>query len=1081
METIKTELAALIFLAVLVQAAAAYECNASTLGWWTLNESTGTNFINSCNTGNLTTDTATVTHQITGVFNWAANTSGASGHINVGKLNLTVPGTSNNTGTATAFINASGQNPSNNRRAILGKLNNVGGEANGLHVILLDVNATYKQLQCYVNATNIDMGLYVPYGGASPWMFVACVYNGTHMKGYVNNTNATIAYAGGTFGNGAYNYSIGAWGEYVPGNWAMLYGSEDEITLWNAALTDTQINNIRYYGNITGLYSPPTGTIGCNITLDSPATGYHSNDATPEVWFTPTCYQSMATTCYPYTNDTSTTSWPNCTPVNGTSCSATLRYPLLANLPDGNYSWYVNCSNGTVTNSSATRSLVIDTALPVVMIGTPTANQNFKNGSTNNLNINCTDNYAWNFTAEIYNNANSSIVATYNNGTTSYGNTTYTLINQFTSTLAMGQYWLNATCMDSHTKKEWKADQITNDQLSIKIKKDGKWLELEFENQTTTTYENLTDRIKWSFTATINDNGNIREVVKLKCDDPLYLLNASNAHFVCGNYWTDFQDLYDQGYTFEINQINDQKYKVKIKKNNAGEPGDTILLDPATGGLNTGYALANFTITTPTVTLISPLNLTNYWCAVPPCNITFYYNATNIVPMTQAWLLGNFSGTWQSNATNTTILNNSVYNYFTISLGYGTYLWNVNASDGTSNGTAPANLTLTIGNVSFFICNGSGFPILNFTFGDEENQTAMAADFLGTFNIYNPTRTANLTLNISANDTRNATICINPNGTYLIDSFQLYNSNGTGYEQRAYFLVNASINTSTIQNITLYLLESYLTAQISVTLRDESGVPIGNTYLYFDRYYVGENLYRTVAMSRTSADTGEASTYLRPNDAWYRITIVKDFETITTYTSRQIPCDPAYTSCPLTLTATLHETGEWYSYAIGDTNVWSHPCTWTNATLTLSCSWLDTTGLAKYGRLQMWWIGLFTPVQVCDTNSTGTSGTILCTLAAGANGTYNYIFTIHHSEETTIDSNNIYINSPAMFAAIGIFPALILFLTLCFVGSWNPAISLGLGFVGLIAAFMMGLLDINTTAIVAIGVLIGMAIYKMRT
>lgn len=483
---------------------------------------------------------------------------------------------------------------------------------------------------------------------------------------------------------------------------------------------------------------------------------------------------------------------------------------------------------------------------------------------------------------------------------------------------------------------------------------------------------------------------------------------------------------------------------------------------------------------TPTVTLIYPADQTVI-CYETPCNVTFQFTVNDDDVLGSATSYVNISG-WTAQNANYTV-STSGTNYLTSSLGnFNNYTWNINVSDSDGwTATSTTNYTLLFVKPSLVACGGGNTTVaLEFCFYDEEDQAARFGDMGVAFWVFNTDRTLNVTYNFTWNDTNCTTVCIWPtDASFLVDSFQTYEDNGTSYDPRAYFLDNATISNVT-QNISLYLLESTLGTQISITLQDEGGLGVGEALIYFSRYYPGENLYRTIAMVKTSEDSGEASTYLRPNDAWHRITIVADHEVIGTYPARQIPCDPAYTSCPLTLSVVIGETGEWFSYITGFPNAWAEPCTYNETGRTLACSWVSTTGLMKYTRLRLWYFGVFNKTLICDTNTTTTSGTLLCSIPLTYNGTFNYLFAAHFAQEVTIDSGMIEMPTTATFAAIGLLPTLLLFLALAFAGLWNPTVSIVLGYIALVAAWAMMLLNIEIVALVALGVVVGMIAYKMR-
>jgi len=423
---------------------------------------------------------------------------------------------------------------------------------------------------------------------------------------------------------------------------AYANGYIDDVWTFNTVLNSTEINNLFLYGNTTGPVA--IDYVGCTINLETPTDNYHNNSAYNTFTGNLTCYQDMADNCTLYAWGIGSAFGTNTTLTNNSKFQITNN----ASWNDDTWTWQFNCTNGTQENASVQYDLIIDTVNPVALINAPANWTSYEWTSSNQVDLSCQDDYMYNMTADIY-NADGTVWRTNVNNTDSYGNITYALTYEFTSNMSIGDYWVNLTCMDSHTKKKWKADEIVTGNMLFKVKKDGKWVTLDWDNASLPTYTELEDRIKWGFDATINSNGNIRETVKIKCDVPLYLINKENAHFICGSNWIDFQDLADQGYTFTYEQVNEQKWRVKIKKNNVGAPGTTIYLDPAVGGLNMGQAFANFSITytPPVITYdnaatnytLNDLHYTNITCT----NGTGTANLTN---MTIAFYYPNGTLTW---------------------------------------------------------------------------------------------------------------------------------------------------------------------------------------------------------------------------------------------------------------------------------------------------------------------------------------------------------------------------------------------------------------------------------------------------
>ncbi len=83
-------------------------------------------------------------------------------------------------------------------------------------------------------------------------------------------------------------------------------------------------------------------------------------------------------------------------------------------------------------------------------------------------------------------------------------------------------------------------------------------------------------------------------------------------------------------------------------------------------------------------------------------------------------------------------------------------------------------------------------------------------------------------------------------------------------------------------------------------LKDNYYAGVADAYVDFMRYSPASNTYYTVAMLKTDAN-GQGTTYIRPNDVWFKISAKKDLEILSIFSPQTIPCDPAASFCTLEL------------------------------------------------------------------------------------------------------------------------------------------------------------------------------------
>ena len=169
------------------------------------------------------------------------------------------------------------------------------------------------------------------------------------------------------------------------------------------------------------------------FTLTSPASGYNSSSNTPSFNFTATG-NVTAYNCTLFLNFAANT--------NATATNATPTIVVASSQIDGSYAWYINCTgvNDAGRNVSATRTIVVDTAKPSIIVGDSTANGLYNN-ATIHVNVSAVDTGSGllNIQVKVYNSTGSVV-----NTTTSTSSPYYVVI-----TLPDGNYSVNATSTDN--------------------------------------------------------------------------------------------------------------------------------------------------------------------------------------------------------------------------------------------------------------------------------------------------------------------------------------------------------------------------------------------------------------------------------------------------------------------------------------------------------------------------------------------------------------------------------------------------------------------------------------------------------
>ena len=462
------------------------------------------------------------------------------------------------------------------------------------------------------------------------WHMVTCVYFGSNktvqiwVDGDYKASDQENGLSGDVF---SANSRLSTGAEWWQGTgWQREFtGDIDDASLYNYSLSPAEILSLNDTGDLPA--APPTG--GCAITLGTPADDDHTDDTTP--LFNQTslvCYGSMASRCYVTMNGTQSGD-NSSTLVNGSHFEITAN----SSKTDGSYEWNISCIQGAITNTSTTRTLVIDTTTPTLSITAPSGTPSYYYADSNSMSVSCNDTNVYNLTCDVLNS--SGVQNSYTNSTP-VGNY-LTLTNEFTSALTdLGTYTVNCSCSDSHTAGKWEADEIETGDGFLRVWKNGALVNITWPWSQTPDYEELNDRVKWSINAPIDGLGNVKVKFHFTCNGPADVIEDSDyaGHFICNNeFWSDFQDAADEGYDVKVVQEAWDTVEIEIEKDDAGDPGGWTYIDPAVGGLNRADASENFSIASDSVLYI---NTTNFYAGEIGYLIIYYWNITTSTLITSA-------------------------------------------------------------------------------------------------------------------------------------------------------------------------------------------------------------------------------------------------------------------------------------------------------------------------------------------------------------------------------------------------------------------------------------------------------------
>lgn len=373
-------------------------------------------------------------------------------------------------------------------------------------------------------------------------------------------------------------------------------------------------------------------------------------------------------------------------------------------------------------------------------------------------------------------------------------------------------------------------------------------------------------------------------------------------------------------------------------------------------------------------------------------------------------------------------------------------------------------------------CPGGTYRAINFTYSDSDVPAAvLSADMDATFTVWDVLRSVNQSVNVTSTGQLHVMVCLAPlNTNFSVDSFQLYRN--TTFEQRAFFLFNASVTNDSVVNITLYLGNATLVRDTKIFLKDVNGLVIEDAFITAQRFYPGENLFRGVAMVQTDSN-GEGQTYLRANDVFYRFQVVSGSGVLLEiFPSGQIICSSSEPQCEVILQLTGGALTEYFRWTAGI----AHSCIFDVATNSTVCTVSDTSGVFTFFSLKVSRMGLTRAEIVCEVNTTASSATLICPVTSG-DGHYSFTLMATGSN-VMLDGGSFNIGPAAgLFPTSALLLGLILMLAFAF-GSWlSPSTGIIMAVGGLVVSALVGLIIIDLAGLAAITIVGLVVAWKVRT
>lgn len=256
---------------------------------------------------------------------------------------------------------------------------------------------------------------------------------------------------------------------------------------------------------------------------------------------------------------------------------------------DGNYSYYVNCTSGSTTNTSQPYNMVIDTLYPVISITEPDMSNSTVLNASLNITGTVSDSYLYRVNVSI---SNSSGDYLYNVFYDSIAASTQNITNKSINITAWaeGTYTLFVEATDSHTGLLFDEDIITtksNSTTTLYLKS----AQLSFTTPTDTTLSFMKAADRFNYQLSSAKTG-IQKNMLVTSSLPFRKIEKSAypCHYVFGSYWIDAQGLsnpvctvLNNGYALNIAYMQDS----------------TTLMAKSIGGLNIINATILFNISRP--------------------------------------------------------------------------------------------------------------------------------------------------------------------------------------------------------------------------------------------------------------------------------------------------------------------------------------------------------------------------------------------------------------------------------------------------------------------------------------------------
>jgi hypothetical protein len=309
-------------------------------------------------------------------------------------------------------------------------------------------------------------------------------------------------------------------------------------------------------------------------------------------------------------------------------------------------------------------------------------------------------------------------------------------------------------------------------------------------------------------------------------------------------------------------------------------------------------------------------------------------------------------------------------------------------------------------------------------------------------------------------------ICINNyNQSLNYDLYSKYTALG-GFTERI-FLYNQSFNNNTYNLSVGNYNDTISTSVLNLALKDSSYLSYSNIVVHLDRYYVSDNLWRTVQYD-LSDDYGRTIFNVREKDTDYRLSFYDQNDNLLK-TSNTIKflciaglCDLAYIINPIDSSVTNNLTYQYF---------------YNNVTQILQVNWSDVTKKTTSLRILISQELFQRSVVICNNTVYNYTGSMNCD-TSGYNGTIAVRFYSTASPEKNIITFFLTKVDKVLKDILGtrevsFWGGLIIVMIAGFGAIISPVVSIALAIFGMIALFMLGITSFISITLLILIIIIG--------